>query len=216
MLSADIAQQHSGEPMALSLRERKKVKARQALVEAAYRLFLKKGFDNTTADEIAQAAELSRSTFFRYFKTKEAVVFPHQSDRIRLLRELIVRHEEGRSPFEAVRKGLLDFARYFDSIREELAFQREIVAASPFLQARQIEFDREWERVIAERLLRDSKADKATERRARLVAAAAFGMVEAILREWFDTGCKQDLAKLGAQALDVLEAGVKETKFYGT
>ena len=201
--------------MALSLRERKKLKARQALIEAASRLFVRQGFDNTTTDEIAQTAELSRSTFFRYFKTKEAVVFPHQSDRLRLLRELIVKHEQGRSPFEAVREGLLDLARYFESIREELAFQREIVAASPFLQARQIEFDQEWERVIAERLLRGDKADKATERLARLVAAAAFGMVEAILREWFDNGCEQDLAGLGAQALDVLEAGVKETKFYG-
>ena len=56
------------------LRERKKAKTRAALQEHALRLFREQGYEATTVDEVADAAEVSPSTFFRYFPTKEDVV----------------------------------------------------------------------------------------------------------------------------------------------
>ena len=56
----------------LPLRERKKLRTRRALAEAALRLFDEKGFDATTIDELADAAEVSRTTFFRFYPAKEA------------------------------------------------------------------------------------------------------------------------------------------------
>lgn len=56
------------------LRERKKAKAKAAIQEHALRLFAKQGYAATTVEQIAEAAEVSPSTFFRYFRTKEAVV----------------------------------------------------------------------------------------------------------------------------------------------
>ncbi|MFG3437841.1 TetR family transcriptional regulator [Nonomuraea sp. NPDC047897] len=57
----------------LPLRERKKLRTRRALADVALRMFTEKGFDATTVDELVDAVEVSKSTFFRTFATKEAV-----------------------------------------------------------------------------------------------------------------------------------------------
>ena len=62
------------------LRERKKQKTRWSIQEHALRLFEKQGYEQTTVDQIAAAAEISPSTFFRYFKTKEDVVLEDEYD----------------------------------------------------------------------------------------------------------------------------------------
>src|SRR5713226_5698093 len=61
-------------PIAQGLRERKKLKTKEAIQREAMRLFQEQGYDETTIEEIAAAAEISPSTFFNYFPTKEDVV----------------------------------------------------------------------------------------------------------------------------------------------
>jgi AcrR family transcriptional regulator len=74
----------------LGLRERKKVRTRSAIQHHALRLFQAQGYEATTVSQIAEAAEVSESTFFRYFGSKEAVVVEDDFDEelVGLLRSL--------------------------------------------------------------------------------------------------------------------------------
>ncbi|MDA3624514.1 TetR family transcriptional regulator [Saccharopolyspora sp. WRP15-2] len=82
----------------LGLRERKKRRTKQALVEAALRLFDAKGYDSTTVAEIAATAEVSPATFFNYFATKDEVVFADDAIYGELLQQAFADRAAGESP----------------------------------------------------------------------------------------------------------------------
>ncbi|MEV6489167.1 helix-turn-helix domain-containing protein [Actinoplanes sp. NPDC051633] len=64
----------------LTLRERKQQRARQQIIDAAFALFAERGFANVSVTDIAERAEVGRSTFFRYFGDKQEVVFSDEAD----------------------------------------------------------------------------------------------------------------------------------------
>src|SRR2546430_8789904 len=64
----------------LPLRERKKLRTRRALADAALRLFASNGFSNTTLEDLAEEAEVSKSTFFRFFPAKEAAAIEAEAE----------------------------------------------------------------------------------------------------------------------------------------
>jgi AcrR family transcriptional regulator len=73
---------HPASQPSLGLRERKKIKLRQTMQAEALRLFLAQGYEQTTVEQIAEAAETSTTTFYRYFPTKEDVVLDDDFDAL--------------------------------------------------------------------------------------------------------------------------------------
>ncbi|NSC20434.1 TetR family transcriptional regulator [Streptomyces albus subsp. chlorinus] len=88
-------------------RERKKAATRQALADAALRLFLERGFDEVGIREIAEAADVSTATLFKHFPSKEALVFDMDTDREEDLVAAVTDRPEGRSVLTALREYVL-------------------------------------------------------------------------------------------------------------
>src|SRR5713101_2274261 len=120
------------------LRERKKARTRAAIREHALRLFREQGYAATTVDQIASAAEVSPSTFFRYFPTKEDVVLQDDFDVLAL--EVFEALPAELSPIAAFRAAA---ATIFGTLApEELARFRETTALTmsvPEIRARAID-----------------------------------------------------------------------------
>jgi AcrR family transcriptional regulator len=117
------------------LRERKKAKTRAAIRDHAMRLFEEQGYASTTVDQIAEAAEVSQSTFFRYFPTKEDVILTDDYDP--LIVEAIKAQPPGVSPVNALLEGMRAVFLTLgpDEWRREQRRQR-IFQAVPELRAR--------------------------------------------------------------------------------
>jgi AcrR family transcriptional regulator len=199
----------SDEAMAPGLRVRNREQRRGALVEAAYALFAERGYAATTMEEIAARAGLSRRTAFRYFTSKDELVFPERDERLALLRSLLA-PRDGERAFETVRRACLALGRRYQAERERMLAQWAVVQSEPALLGREQQLDRDFERVIEEAFAAGEREGSRGRRRARLRAAMVVGAVRATLREWIDGGASADLVRLGRESFAELESGIRD------
>lgn len=187
-----------------TLREQKKALTRDALVASAWELFDRAGFDETTVDDIAQMAEVSRRTFFRYFPTKESVVFPRHEEQFEMFQALLASPHDGETPYHTVRRACMAIAREYMSHRAEMEVQRKVIEASPRLIGYDVQLDSSWEDAIAQTLTRDGTSARI----AAVEAGALLEMIRAVSRGWLLADICGDLPTLGAEAFDHLAKGL--------
>src|SRR6476660_7056606 len=120
---------------AVGLRERKKARTRDALHDAALELFNRNGFEQTTVEEIADACEVSPRTFFRYFPTKEAVLWSDADDRCGRLLAAMAGQPARVTPFGALLAGSLALAEDYGAERARLALRKRVLSSSTQLLA---------------------------------------------------------------------------------
>lgn len=114
----------------LSLRERKKRESRARILRAARTLFQEHGYDNTSVEEIAEKAEVAKSTFFNYFSSKESLLDSIVADEVEEIKHLIEADLVGiHSPAAKIRIALKHFA--MDSI-SFLKITRKVMVATIF------------------------------------------------------------------------------------
>jgi AcrR family transcriptional regulator len=188
------------------LRERKKARTRASIREHALRLFREQGYHATTVEQIAEAAEVSPSTFFRYFPTKEDVVLQDDMDVITLA--AFERQPAGLSPIAAFRAAWAE--TYATLTEEELARLEETSAMTmviPELRARAVdELSRTIEviaQVAAQRTGRDP-GDFAV----RNLVGAIIGVILSATMPWAESHHTADMFARIDAALAHLEAGL--------
>ena len=117
------------------LRARKKARAITAIQQAAFQLFREKGFERTTVEQIADAADISSRTFFRYFRTKEAVVMEDVFDPAIL--KALQSQPPGMSPIQALRAALRVAHVEFSGEQRAVARERQsLIFSTPVLRTR--------------------------------------------------------------------------------
>jgi AcrR family transcriptional regulator len=194
--------------MVPGLRERKKAMTSRALQDAALDLFTRQGFEHTTVDEIADACDISPRTFFRYFATKEDVLFGDGDERRSELVETISARPAGEPLLRSVREAILALASHYEHDRDRLVAKSEILAANPTLRSRGVERQRDWEAAVTETLQRRDAIDGSAKSmlELRLVSGVATAALRAACDTWVADG--GELGPLVAEAFDRLATGL--------
>jgi AcrR family transcriptional regulator len=137
----------------VNLRELKRSRTRQALVDAASELFAAKGFEATTIAEIAARAEVGTRTFFSYFPTKEDVLFPSSDARVRIAVAAIAGREPGEDPASVLLRALREAGEANDDMTGSLAAMRiELTQQVASVRGRALQLQWEAQQEIARHL----------------------------------------------------------------
>ncbi|TLF57643.1 TetR family transcriptional regulator [Nonomuraea sp. KC401] len=122
------------------LRERKKLRTRRELAEAALRLFADQGYEPTTVAQIAAAANVSRATFFNYFTDKEDVLFADASAHEDLMKEVLTDTDRevtpGQALFQAVERLLQAPVWSLNPESDLVPVRARLIVTEPALRAR--------------------------------------------------------------------------------
>ena len=150
------------DPVPQSLRARKRRRTREAIVDAAFALFAERGFAAVSVTDIAESADVGRSTFFRYFADKQEVVF---ADDPELLESLVSAIEQAAAPLAplgdsltaaltAARAGVMAVSRRAGRRSRWLAVRARLLEEQPELLARRLVKERGHAAAGAQALVR--------------------------------------------------------------
>jgi len=182
------------EEEASGLRMRKKLRTHASIVEAAFSLFEEQGFEDTTVEQIAERADISTTTFFRYFPTKVDLVICGGQDQLPLLAKMVVDRPSEENDFVAIREAILDI--WIPEIDPgPTVCAAHAVLHSPTLRGIYENISRGWVVAVCDALAqRHGLAD--ADQRCRAVARIALGTFGAAVESWVADKCKGDLAAL--------------------
>jgi AcrR family transcriptional regulator len=165
----------------VTLRDRKRARTRQALVEAAAELFEQQGYNETTVAQIASAADVGTRTFFSYFATKEDLLFPESDHRVRVVVESIT-HAGNDGPVEVLLRALRQVGDDSDDLSGRLAALRlRLIRTIPAVQGRALQLQHEAQRQIA-RHLAEAYPDRLDQVDAAALTGAFVGAVTGALQ----------------------------------
>lgn len=185
-------------PIARGLRERKKLKTKEAIQREALRLFQKQGYGATTIEQIAAAAEISPSTFFNYFPTKEDVVlFDRYDPMLESLLETLPRDEPLSRTIE---RALSMFASSIETDRQTIFIRAKLGMEVPEVRARFWEELEKAQNLFAT-IVAGRTGRKATDFEIRVLAMVLVTASFEASVEWIRGGGKGDMFALVKKAL---------------
>jgi AcrR family transcriptional regulator len=189
-------------PPPLGLRSRKKLKTRLAIEDAALALFDEQGYDATTVEHIAAVAEVSTTTFFRYFPSKADVLLAEHGEQLPALHLAIVERPPEETELTAVRRAVVEaWVAAIDP--ERTAHKYRIIVTSPVLQGLSYERGTRWLEVITDALAR-RRGRRLPDARSSVAARVALAVLAHGVEGWLATGCTGSLRDAVEQAFELM------------
>lgn len=190
-------------------RERKKLETRQALEEAALRLFGERGYEQTTVEDIAEAADVAVRTFFRYFSSKQDVLFGEVvTDRVHRLRAELAARPRTESVLESVQLVMdqLDFTGPEEE--QQILARMDLMRRQPSFVSRYLEIIDQMRVAVLEFVADRTGLDPRVDLYPNLVAGACSASWDASLKIWVSAGGSASLPALRREAFAALSAGL--------
>ncbi len=190
----------------IGLRERKKLKTKEAIQRAAMRLIDKQGYEATTIEQIAAAAEISESTFFNYFPTKEDVVLFDAYDPMAL--QMFLERPKDEPLSVGVRHVMRQLAAAFQRDEQVIRARGRLFLEVPELRSRMWDEVERTQEIIV-RLLAERTSRRPDDYELRVTARIIISAIFEATLEWMRSNGRRGPVELVNRALDVVESGAQ-------
>lgn len=190
-----------------TLKQRRRDRVRDALEAAAVRLFTSQGFDGTTVADIADAVDMSPRNFFRYFPSKEDVVFAKSPFYLSVLRGYVRTRPRDESDYAALKEALIAFGSLLQETAGRALVAIRLIAASPALAARRAKETERWCRDL-EQELAARPGGRRSQVLMRLTVSVAFAAFVTAMDEWSTSSGRPSLPSLVRRSFAMLERDI--------
>lgn len=169
-------------------------------------LFLERGYEATTVDDVCSVAGISRSTFFRYFASKEDAVLGEVADAGDELLDALRNRPEGEAPWVALRRALDPLIQHHSAEPERAQRLARLVTGTPALAALHHRKNAGWHELLRPEVARRLGADApdAADPRPTALIAAALGCVDATVAAWLAGEADQPLGQILDRAMGAI------------
>lgn len=203
--SEELTEDSTEDDKELGRRERKKQETRQALEAAALKLFRTKGYDQTKIEDITEMVDVSARTFFRYFDSKEAVVFGEWQSQVHIVADFIYTRPKTEHPLIMMKEFCLLFAQVAETQKERMFLMKEMTQSSRTIG----NYEKEVlyptiERTVAEALARHMDVDIKKDMRPCIYAGITVAAVNAARDEWVESKDKKQFREYVEEAFDIV------------
>ncbi|HLF41286.1 MAG TPA: TetR family transcriptional regulator [Acidimicrobiia bacterium] len=193
-------------PAGSGLRQMKKERTRQELAAAALQLFEERGYEAVKVEDIAEVAQVSERTFFRYFATKEEALWPDLGERMAELAAVLACRPKDEPLLRSLRHAAVASAETYQANRAEMLPRFRLLTQTPALRGYLLECLDAWEDVIAGAISKRLGARRGDELRSRLLAAGLVATFRVAVITWVASEGRADLPHLAVRAIDSLAA----------
>ena len=196
------------EEAAVDGRQRRRLRTRRALVDAALQLFAERGFDATRVEDITEAAGVSPRTFFHYFTSKEAVLYGDHALTLEELARGFARRPPDEPVVVSIREVMLDLSKRSGAERDIHRVRYQLALQTTGLAAARLQQQQEWADLVASWVARRLGLDRESDMRPALIADVCIAAARTAFVHWCMRGCVDDLGELTRASFRLLEAGL--------